>query len=837
MSASQPQPAGSGPRSSPAPPHPQPGLPVKSPNNVPPRSGPTPQQAMNPFPMNASPSSFPINNSPSNGAPGPTNLGPNMTALSLNASIPPLDKSRFETSYKQWCLTKAIVHDPRRLAIENRPIDLFQLHCLVMREGGVGNVTRKELWPVIAGRLGIVNFPGDPPRSGPGAAMHIQNVYKEYLSAFDTVYTASIVDSRRRASQMPGQFSTQGPSMPFTPEALRNLSPQQLRMIIACADKSPSELRARGMSDTMISFVENHRSSLLSMSTDQEFGNEIRRLQPPPGSMPGNVGHNGNIGQPFPGNMNQPFNRPSGELQASFPPGSTIPRPSREQLSMAHLTIQRNKAEYTARVLPIMPNVDIPPENRAEYNGILENAFRTANDLDGKLALYSIVTKSEEHTKKLSNAIVSVQHQRNLLTSPNPKFIISFDNLRNHFTQFQYADHYISDILQNILRGDHPAGAPPGDQHSNYHGPSGRGMPPGQPPLNLQHPSAPNLLTQPNTPLPPRPPMPLNPPPSTSKTKKLTGAPTPPASAATPVASAPTPTAAAASPQTPKSPKVKSVPKKSKIRKPSTPKVNATPTLDHASIPTSSTTITAGVKRQREEEAEVSQPSAGPSAGSNHNPLPTVANEPSPPKRAKTEWEGPVSDALQKKNQAVENIKTEEDASSFLEQVTELIKMADTENQAALSSDISETLEQILKGYDGGLLDSDTSNTFSTLGLNEVGSLDPPASNSQVPSSNDLTEFFDFSLFTNEDEDESKVGTPDLVSSSSTNPSPESQADADPAHHATAMLDVKQEEYDPLRLGTLKEIDGGESSYYQSTDWKWDGHMATLEQPWAIFNS
>ncbi|KAH7873353.1 hypothetical protein F5879DRAFT_950856 [Lentinula edodes] len=823
---SQPQPAGLGPRSSPAPTHPQSGLSVNSPSNVPPRSGPTPQQSMNSFPMNTSPLNFPINNPPTNGA-----TGPNISGAFINAPIPPLDKSRFESSYKQWCLTKAIVHDPRLLAIDNRQIDLFQLHCLVMREGGLTNVTRKELWPVIAGRLGMVNFPGEPPRSGPVAAMHIQNVYKEYLLAFDTVYITSVVDSRRKSIQTPGQFPPQGPSMPFTPEALRSLSPHQLRMIIACADKSPSELRARGMSDTMISFVETHRSSLQSMSADQEnFGNEIRRPQLPQGPMAGNVGHAGNVGQPFPnlGNTNQPF-RPPGEPQPTFPPGSSIPRPSREQLSLAQMTINRNKAEYTARALPLMPGVDIPLESRGEYNSVLELAFRLANELDGKLALYSIVTKNEENTKKLSNGILSVQHQRSLLTSPNPKFIISFENLRTYSTQFQYASRYIAHILQNIFRGD---SGPTVDQHPSYPGPVGRVVPSGQLPPNLQHSPAPNLPTQSNNSIPPRPPMPLNPPPPPSKNKKQSGAPTPPASAATPIATAPTPSAAAAaSPQTPKSPKPKSAPKKPKSRKPSTPKVNATPTLDHATIPTSS----AGVKRPREEELDALQPSTDPSAGSSSNPLPTtVANEPSPPKRAKTDWEGPISESLQKKNQVVENIKTEEDASQFLEQMTELIKMAGTEDQAALSSDISETLEQILKGYDGGIPDSDT---FSTLGLNEVGSLDASASTSQILSSNDLTEFFDFSLFPNEDEDESKVGTPDLVSSSSTNPSPESQADADPAHHATALLDVKQEEYDPLRLGTLKEIDGGESAYYQSTDWKWDGHMATLEQPWAIFNS
>ncbi|KAJ3716145.1 hypothetical protein C8R42DRAFT_679661 [Lentinula raphanica] len=825
MPGSQTQPAGPGPRSSPAPPHPSSGLPVNAPNNVPPRSSSTPQQQLNPFAMRQY--NFPINDSSTNGASGPSNLGPTMPIF--NTPIPPLDKQRFDATYKQWCQSKHILHDPRILTFENRPIDLYLLHCLVIREGGTANVTRNDLWPVIGGQLGIINFPGEPPRSGPGAAMHIQNVYKEYLMAFDSVYTTSVMNSRRKA---------QGAAVAASfPEPLRNLTDGQLRMFISCADKPSAELRARGMSETMISFIENHRSTLQNMSTDPEhFINDIRRAQPPQGPMPGNVGHGGHTSQPFPnaGNITQPFMRPPGEPQHPPPLG----RPSPEQLKIAHMTIQRTKDEIRSRVLPSMSMVDVPLENRTEYNTMLDFAFRLATELDHKLAVYSLMSKSEEHTKKLLTAIVSVQHQRGQLAPPNPKYIITFETLRIFTTQLQTAVQHISKLFQQLFRGDP---APPGgvmnDQSQIYSGPAGRAMPPGQPPANLPHPPVPNIpnqLNQPNQPNPNLSARPLNSPPSMMKNKKPSGAPTPPAAAATPVASASTPaTAAAASPQTPKSPKTKAVPKKPKPRKTSTPKVNATPTLDHATIPTTST---AGVKRPREEDSEVPQPNPGPSTGS--NPLPSVSHEPSPPKRVKTEWDGPVSEALQKRNQAVENIKTEEDASQFLEHVTQLIKNAGPEEQAALTSDISETLEQLLKGYDGGpLLDSDSSNTFSTLGLTEVGSLDATASTSQIPSSNDFAEFFDFSLFSNEDEGESKAGTPDLVSSSSTNTSPESQADADPAHHATALLDHKQEEYDPLRLGTLKEIDGGESAYYQSTEWKWDEPMPTLEQPWAIFNS
>jgi hypothetical protein len=104
-------------------------------------------------------------------------------------------------------------------------------------------------------------------------------------------------------------------------------------------------------------------------------------------------------------------------------------------------------------------------------------------------------------------------------------------------------------------------------------------------------------------------------------------------------------------------------------------------------------------------------------------------------------------------------------------------------------------------------------------------------------------EFFDFSFGT-DDENNSKAPTPDLVSSSSTNPSPESNHEVDVANHgllssSSSAMEIKTEEQpDHLRLGTWKEIDHGEATYYNpTTEWKWDSPMPSHDQPWAIFNS
>lgn len=187
--------------------------------------------------------------------------------------------------------------------------------------------------------------------------------------------------------------------------------------------------------------------------------------------------------------------------------------------------------------------------------------------------------------------------------------------------------------------------------------------------------------------------------------------------------------------------------------------------------------------------------------------------------------------------EAVENIKTEEDASAFLEQMTELIKMAaGEEGQESLTSDISETLDQILKGY--GSYPESSDSGMSLGGLGESSGMNPSAP-IKAPA-DEFVEYFDFSSFgaADDDDDGSKAPTPDLISSSCTKPSPESGSEADAAQALLSSMETKTEEIpDLLRLGTWKEIDGGESAYYQSGDWKWDNPMPTQDPPWAIFTS
>lgn len=125
---------------------------------VPPRSGPTPQQQNQPgsqhplgsfnIPANAmgTPFSFPANGTPPT-ASGPSLIqsnrpqGSNLVNSFAKGTINPLDKARFDFTYKNFCQRKGLKHDQRLLTIDGQTIDLHALHVHVLQEGGSKNVS------------------------------------------------------------------------------------------------------------------------------------------------------------------------------------------------------------------------------------------------------------------------------------------------------------------------------------------------------------------------------------------------------------------------------------------------------------------------------------------------------------------------------------------------------------------------------------------------------------------------------------------------------------------------------------------------------------------------
>jgi hypothetical protein len=313
---------------------------------------------------------------------------------------------------------------------------------------------------------------------------------------------------------------------------------------------------------------------------------------------------------------------------------------------------------------------------------------------------------------------------------------------------------------------------------------------------------------------------------------------TPPASASTP-ANPPTPSHAASSPQTPKSPKAKVQPRpKTTKRRPSTvkgqPPVASAPALGSstatAPVPAPSTPATAAATPSTDQPSPAARtPDSGLKRKRDDESAANAVTNDLSPKKLKTDWEGPESEELINKKQEVDGIKTDEDATKFLESMTEMLAMATSEGKE-VPQEISDTLHQIL-------------NNFPAVDVAAFGDTASLRSSSPPLPLADGSEFFDFTLYS-EDDHGSKAPTPDLIGASSTNPSPGSGSETESTHGSSTLPDTVRivgqkadDDYqstDHLRLGMWKEIDGGSrAAYYTADRWNWDGGMPPLEWPIA----
>lgn len=422
-------------------------------------------------------------------------------------------------------------------------------------------------------------------------------------------------------------------------------------------------------------------------------------------------------------------------------------------------------------------------------------------------------------------------HQRTRFPVGSPQVIIGFQTLKSMYTQIQKANEEYEQRLQlmkAVLTSQQMGG------HSGPHinrppppPPPSQPTPPQTlqpPPAISRHPSAnqshPPSHPQPHPPMVKKPPVRVPPSPSVpAAIATISAVPSPTPPPAPTASTAPTPLAAA-SPQTPKSPKSK--PPKAKGQR-----VPKQPTASPSEPPAA---FSPGVKRQADEDVSIP---AGPST------QPESMGAPSPKKVKTEDWEGEPSEGLAKRHQEVENINTDEDANAFMDKMKELVAMT-ASTDAGVYDDIAHTLDRILQGAAQDPTHITTSAFASSIG-GPLSELSPPAAPNDAFL--EFHEFIDYSRFTTlEDEEDSKAHTPDLVPSS-TNPSPQSNPDADQSQGASSPGKTKIEEpresnhLDILHMGAFKEIDGGESAYYQASDWKWDSVMPALDQPWAIYQT
>ncbi|KAI1797459.1 hypothetical protein LXA43DRAFT_416437 [Ganoderma leucocontextum] len=857
-----------------------------------------------------------------NGGAQPAQSGrPNSLANTVGTITPvhfpyaALNRENFTKAYFQQWIPKHPI-DQSMLRLEGGNIDLYVLHAEVMGMNGYKCAIQHpgpnqpaqilcnlsippDQWPIIAARLGFVNFPGDgrnePAKSGPGVAVHLERVYKQCLQEFDAQYLRQVFHHRKmmvlgQAKANGAENASGGLGMP--PQGLSDIKdPKALSEIINYANLSVQELQARGVQPHIIALVEKHRDQLKStLETQRTFAQGIQNATPQ--GQPRNVSNpamsnvnpmlhpqagmnmanamNGLGKPPMQSGQHPRMNMPSTSTMAQngqpqqrpgvgggLIPIATASRPTQAQTAAAIDLVRRlkeenkRKLEWLDRSMHLPGGADvgfptdrplrIPDAQRLEYNVQFEQLHRMVTVLDQKLPHFAVCMK-EEVIKKLVVMIHAVQQQREALASNPTQYYMPLQWVVAMIAQVTQTNQAFHQWVNNAMRASQPMDA--SQPHAGAHAPAQ----PGTSNLQIRPPAPP--VARPPTVQPPHTPSGMSPPGPPAHTPVASGA--SPQGAMTPSLSkkqTPKPSGEHASPpQTPKSPKNKPKSKaQPKARKAST-KVASVPSVSSPNGGSSETKAPATPAATTPASVPTPEPSTGSKRPREEEPAAsTSSSTPPSAKKIKTEWDEVPSDALSKRQADADGAKTDEDTVKFLEQMSSWLTQigGEGDGQDNLKTEIAESLDEILRAYPVAPDDGMSLAASSFIDSINVGSSSPRQT------AVDPADFFDFTLYGLPEEDAgSKADTPDLVqASSSVGPSPGSASETEvhlPASASTGadtakIADPKSEPPsggDSMSQDLWRAIDGGESAFYNSSDnWKWDQPMQPLDQPWAIYSS
>ena len=238
--------------------------------------------------------------------------------------VPPLDRSRFQGSYRHFCATKKLAINDAVLNIGGKQVDLHTLHEEVLKLRATGRVSfifrpqvrmlksmrqiAPNFWRLIGSKLGF-SF-GEEPASNE-VAIQVATIYRRFLHQFDTIYVASFLQESQRRNSQQGQPQPHNSAMPPQPPPSTGPNPtminqqqqQQQRhpgaqhpmqqvsqgsimgpgnppytfdQMIPYAYISAAELKMRGINEQFIAQVEEKRP-MLQRFIDQH--QEMRRKQ------------------------------------------------------------------------------------------------------------------------------------------------------------------------------------------------------------------------------------------------------------------------------------------------------------------------------------------------------------------------------------------------------------------------------------------------------------------------------------------------------------------------------------------------------------------------------
>jgi len=244
----------------------------------------------------------------------------------------------------------------------------------------------------------------------------------------ENMISASLGPQQHR---QPGNFipvATQGNNGPSGNDAPWT---HQMNALMSYANISAPDLRARCVPETVVQFVERNRDLL---QHTQSLCDLVQRELPLLGDPESMV-----------------------LIQA-------LPRPTQEQAREAIQFIQQVKNEFIVKNLPIMKQHQVPENQRGEYNRILEQAYRCAQEVEPKLLTYFYVLKDADMVRKLIAIIYTTREQRVLIANGTQKFILPLSTLSTLISQVQQDNAQFATAVRSYV--SRPSSAPSVSGHS-----------------------------------------------------------------------------------------------------------------------------------------------------------------------------------------------------------------------------------------------------------------------------------------------------------------------------------------------------------------------------------
>jgi hypothetical protein len=131
----------------------------------------------------------------------------------------------------------------------------FLSACLFLTAFSCIQVTSEDIWSVVGGELGFVQFPASdkkPAMCGPGTAVHLKNVWLQYLDKLDNQYI--------QKQALPNIMMAYPPL--FIPPTIMNWARNDLTLIIRTCFMPPPQIRAiSNMSEDIARQLEAFRLS------------------------------------------------------------------------------------------------------------------------------------------------------------------------------------------------------------------------------------------------------------------------------------------------------------------------------------------------------------------------------------------------------------------------------------------------------------------------------------------------------------------------------------------------------------------------------------------------